>query len=58
MKGLMRNYIWGGKSERTCAKVKWDIFTLHVCKGGLGVIDPKAQTEALLAKLFICDLSP
>jgi hypothetical protein len=60
MKGLMRNYIWGVKSERTCAKVKWDIFILHVCKVRTwhGVINPKAQIEALLAKLFICDLSP
>jgi hypothetical protein len=37
-------------------KVKWDFFTLRIYKGGLGIIDPKVQTEALLAKLVVCGL--
>jgi hypothetical protein len=31
---------------------------LPTAQGGLGIIDPKAQSEALLAKLFIKGLAP
>jgi len=31
---------------------------MSVAQGGLGIIDPKAQSEALLAKLMIRGLSP
>jgi hypothetical protein len=37
-------------------KVKWDFFTLPIYEGGLGIIDLKVQTEALLAKLVVCGL--
>jgi hypothetical protein len=57
-KGLVKNYIWGGKSKRTCTKVKWDMITLLVFKGRLGIIDPQTQVEALSAKLIIKGLSP
>ncbi len=50
MRALVRNFSWGGRAEKTQAKVKWDVITLLVCKGGLGVINSKAQVEALLAK--------
>ncbi|CAM6042157.1 unnamed protein product [Sphagnum compactum] len=48
----------GGKAAKTRAKVKWDTLTLPLSHGSLGVIDPKAQSEALLAKLLVRGLSP
>ncbi len=53
---LVWNYIWVGKVDKTQAKVKWDFITLPIYKGGLDIIDPKAQVEALLAKLVVCGL--
>jgi hypothetical protein len=38
--------------------VKWETLTLPAAQGGLGIINPKAQSEALLAKLMIRGLSP
>ncbi len=58
IRGVIRNFIWGGKDAPTCAKVKWDILTLPTTQGRLGIIDPKAQSEALLAKLLIKGLAP
>jgi hypothetical protein len=48
----------GGKEALTRAKVRWDTLALPTSQGGLGVTDPKAQSEALLAKLFIRGLAP
>ncbi len=48
----------GGKAAPTRAKVKWDTLTLPIAKGGLGIIDPKSQSEALLAKLLVRGLAP
>jgi hypothetical protein len=42
IRGVVRNFIWGGKASNTRAKVKWDSFTLPLSSGGLGIIDPKA----------------
>ncbi len=56
--GVVRNFIWGGKDAPVCAKVKWDMLTLPTAQGGLGIIDPKTQSEALLAKLLIRGLAP
>jgi len=55
---VVRNFIWGGKDAPTCAKVKWDTLMLPTTQGGLGIIDPKTQSEALLAKLLIKWLAP
>jgi hypothetical protein len=38
--------------------VKWDTLTLPIVKGRLGIIDPKSQSEALLAKLLVRGLAP
>jgi hypothetical protein len=38
-------------------KVKWETLILPAAQGGLGIIDPKAQSEALLAKLLIRGLT-
>jgi hypothetical protein len=58
IRGVVRNFIWGGKVSNTRAKVKWDSLTLPLFSGGLGIIDPKAQSEALLAKLLVRGLAP
>ncbi len=50
---LVRNYIWVGKVDKMRVKIKWDFITFPIYKGGLGIIDPKAQVEALLAKLVV-----
>jgi hypothetical protein len=55
---VVRNFIWGGKVAPSRAKVKWDTLTLPIAKGGLGIIDPKTQSEALLAKLLVRGLAP
>ncbi len=49
----MRNFIWSGKATNTRAKVKWETLVLPTSQGGLGIIDPKTQSEALLTKLLI-----
>jgi len=53
MKALVRNFIWGDRAGKTQAKVKWDVITLLVCKCDLGVINPRAQVKAMLAKLVV-----
>jgi hypothetical protein len=58
VRGLIRNFIWGGKEAPTRAKVKWATLALPIAQGGLGVIDPKSQLEALLAKLLVKGLAP
>ncbi len=49
----MRNFIWSGKTTNARAKVKWETLVLPTSQGGLEIIDPKTQSEALLAKLLI-----
>jgi hypothetical protein len=58
IRGVVRNFIWGGKASNTRAKVKWDYLTLPLFSSGLGIIDPKAQSEALLAKFLVRGLAP
>ncbi len=58
VRGVIRNFIWGGKDAPAHAKVKWDTLTLPTAQGGLGIIAPKAQSEAMLAKLLVRGLSP
>jgi hypothetical protein len=53
IRGVVRNFIWGGKASNTRAKVKWDSFTLTLFSDGLGIINSKAQSETLLAKLLV-----
>ncbi len=55
---MVRNFIWGGKATPARAKVKWDTLTLPIAKGGLGIINPKTQSEALLTKLLVRGLAP
>ncbi len=58
VRGVVRNFIWSGKATNARAKVKWETLVLPTSQGGLGIIDPKTQSEALLAKLLIRGLAP
>ncbi len=42
VRGVIRNFIWGGKDALARAKVKWDILALPTAQGDLGVTDPKS----------------
>jgi len=52
VKRVVRNFIWGGRDAPARAKVKWSTMVIPITQGGLGIIDPKAQSETLLAKLL------
>jgi hypothetical protein len=56
--GVVRNSIWGGKDALAHAKVNWDTLALPTAQGGLGIIDPKTQSEAMLAKLLVRGFTP
>ncbi len=56
--GVVRNFIWSEKATNARAKVKWETLVLPTSQGGLGIINPKTQFEALLVKLFIRGLAP
>jgi hypothetical protein len=58
VRGVVRNFIWGEKTTTARTKVKWETLVLPTTKGDLGIIDPKIQSEALLAKLLIRGLAP
>jgi len=60
IKNVIRNYIWsGGNGERRCrAKVEWDSLIQHRNQGGIMLIDPTLQMQALLTKLMIRGLMP
>jgi len=58
VRGVVRNFIWSGKATNARAKVKWETLVLSISQGGLGIIDPKTQLEALLAKFLIRGLAP
>jgi hypothetical protein len=51
--GVVKDFIWCGKVANARAKVKWETLVLPISQGGLGIIDPKTQSKALLAKLFV-----
>jgi len=54
---VVKNFIWGGKDAPARAKVKWDMLALPTAQGGLGIINPKTQSKALLAKLLVRGLA-
>jgi hypothetical protein len=58
IQGIVRNFSWSGKASNARAKVKWETLVLPTTQGGLGIIDPKVQSEALLAKLLVKGLTP
>jgi hypothetical protein len=58
VRGVVRNFIWSGKAANARVKVKWETLVLPIPQGGLRIIDPKTQSEALLAKLLVRGLAP
>jgi hypothetical protein len=58
IRGIVKNFIWGGRDAPARAKVKWDTMVMPTSRGRLGIIDPRAQSEALLAKLLTRGLTP
>jgi len=57
VRGVIRNFIWGGRDAPARAKVKWDTLALPIAEGGLGMLDSKSQSKALLAKLLVRGLA-
>jgi len=41
IRGVVQNFIWGGKMFKIRAKVKWDSLMLPLSCGSLRIIDPK-----------------
>ncbi len=52
IRGIVKNFIWSGKASNARAKVKWETLVLPTAQGGLGIIDPKVQSEALSKTLY------
>lgn len=52
--------MWSGgdSSVDTRVRVSWDTVTLPTAQGGLGILDPKRQSRALLVKLLVRGLTP
>jgi hypothetical protein len=42
VRGVIRNFIWGGKDAPTRAKVKWDTLAFPTARGSLGITNPKS----------------
>mgnify|MGYP000158494050 FL=1 len=56
---LIRCFLWSGKKEGNIrSKVAWKTIILPISKGGLGVIDPQQQCQALLGKFIVRSLLP
>ncbi len=50
---IVYNFIWGEGIDMKLAKVKWNCFIQLVNNDGFGIIDPMAQSKALLVKLLV-----
>jgi hypothetical protein len=56
---LIRNFLWSGQDEsKARAKVAWKTIILPRHMGGLGIIDPWDQCQALLGKFIIGSFLP
>ena len=56
---LIRNFLWsGGDGSPARAKVAWSVITLPTALGGLGLVDPPSQSQALLGKFIVRGLLP
>lgn len=47
IKNIVCNLIWGGKETRSKVKTLWNIATLPIILGGMGVIDLTSEARAL-----------
>jgi hypothetical protein len=50
---IVYNFIWGEGIDMKLAKVKWNCLIEVVTNDGFGIIDPMAQSKALLVKLLV-----
>ena len=55
LRRLVRKFLWSGSdgSSTSRARVAWQTVILPQTEGGLGIIDPELQSQALLGKLVI-----
>jgi len=58
IKNIVCNLIWGGKETRSKVKTLWNIATLPIILGGMGVIDLKFEAQALFTRLLVRGLIP
>jgi len=60
IKSLIRNFAWSGENGKRCcrAKVEWDSLIQPKHEGGIKLIDPTTQMQALLVKLLVRGLTP
>jgi hypothetical protein len=50
---MVRDYLWSGRGDgRTRAKISWDKAMLPIIHGGIKMINPHLQAQALLAKFM------
>ena len=56
----LENFLWSGSngSGTSEARVAWQTVILPKIEGGLGIINPELQSQALLGKLVIRGLTP
>jgi hypothetical protein len=54
MKNLIKNFVRSSQANgKARAKVAWDIAILPLPKGGIKILDPKAQTIVILANMLV-----
>ena len=59
VKACIRGFLWAGmRKDNAAAKVAWSTLVLPKSKGGLGLIDPGLQSQALLCKVLVRSLLP
>lgn len=60
LRRLIHNFLWLGfdGTRDTRAKVAWHTIILPREQGGLGIIDPEAQSRALISRFIIRGLFP
>jgi hypothetical protein len=50
---MVIDYLWSGRGYgRTRAKIAWDKAIMPLLQGGIKIIDPHLQAQALLAKFM------
>jgi hypothetical protein len=58
IKNTVRNLRWGGKETRSKVKTLWNIATLPIILGGMGVIDLTFKAQALFIRVLVRGLTP
>ena len=56
---LVRDYVWSGKFDhKTRARIRWASAILPITQGGMQVLDPTTQIQALLTKNLVRGMQP